>query len=229
MPYRVMIVEDEEKIREMVSLYLKQAGYMVSSYANGIDALSDMSEFKPHIAVLDITMPGISGLDVLTEIRAVSKIPVIMLTAMTAEVDRLKGFEMGADDYVCKPFSPKEVVSRVNVFIKRLYKSSGEILQYRELKLDTVKKALFKSDTRIDITTREYELLYVFFNNIARPLTREQIIGKAIGYDYEGYDRSIDAFIKNIRQKIEDDLKKPVYIKTKYGYGYVFGGDDDEH
>lgn len=229
MKHRIIVVEDEDPIREMLTIYLNDAGYETKGYSNGIDALSDFDDFKPHLAILDISMPGISGLQVLEEIRDISEIPVIMLTALAAEPDRLKGFDKGADDYVCKPFSPKEVISRVNVFIKRLYKTHGDIIEYEELKLDTEKMSLYKNDEIIPITSREYEILYVFFNNIDIPLTREQIINKAIGYDYEAYDRSIDAFIKNIRHKIEDDWKHPKYIKTKYAHGYVFGGSDDEH
>ncbi len=183
MKHRIMVVEDEDPIREMLTIYLNEAGYEVKGYSNGIDALSDFDDFKPHLAVLDISMPGISGLQVLEEIREVSEIPVIMVTALVAEPDRLKGFDKGADDYVSKPFSPKEVVSRVNVFIKRLYKSQGDILEYGELKLDTAKMTLHKNDENIPITSREYEILYVFFSNIGIPLTREQIINKAIGYD----------------------------------------------
>lgn len=224
MSYRVIVVEDEKTIREMVSLYLKEAGYTVYDYDNGIDALSEFSERKPHLAILDIAMPGINGLDVLEEIRAISNIPVLMLTARTSELDRLTGFDKGADDYICKPFSPKEVVSRVNVFIKRLYTAEhSHSVQYGELALNTDKRLLYKQDQLIPITSREYDILFVFFQNIGIPLTREQIINKAIGYDYEGYDRSIDAFIKNIRKKIEDDWKKPRYIRTQYGHGYVFG------
>ena len=229
MKYRIMIVEDEASIREMVALYLQDAGYETKAYSRGIDALAGFADFKPHLAILDISMPGISGLEVLEEIREISDIPILMLTAMTAEDDRLKGFSTGADDYICKPFSPKEVVSRVNVFIKRLYKGSSDTIEYGELQLDTVKMTLHKNGEPVEITSREYEILYVFFKNIGIPLTREQIINKAIGYDYEGYDRSIDAFIKNIRHKVEDDWKSPKYIKTKYAYGYVFGGAEDEH
>lgn len=229
MNYKIIVVEDEDSIRNMLTLYLGESGYETKGYSNGIDALSDFSEFKPHLAILDISMPGISGLEVLQEIREISEIPVIMLTAMVAEADRLNGFDLGADDYVCKPFSPKEVVSRVNVFIKRLYKSQGEVIVYDDLTLDTNKMTLHKNDEAIIITSREYEILYVFFNNIGIPLSREQIINKAIGYDYEAYDRSIDAFIKNIRHKIEEDWKHPKYIKTKYGFGYVFGGEVNEH
>lgn len=225
--YRIIIVEDEEKIRKTVALYLIKAGYEVKGYANGIDALSDFGVFKPDLAILDISMPGISGFDVLTEIREISEIPILMLTALSAEMDRLKGFEKGADDYIVKPFSPKEVVSRVNVFIRRWYGKQDEILTYGELELNTEKKTVKKNDELIDLTTREYDLMVLFFKNIGYPLTREQIIQKAIGYDYEGFDRSIDAFIKNIRKKIEDDIKHPQYIKTKYGFGYIFGGEDE--
>lgn len=225
MQFKVMVVEDEKTIREMVILYLENSGYEVRGYSDGISALDDYDDFSPHLAILDIMMKGIDGFDVLEEIRMRSDIPVLMLTARVKEEDRLKGFELGADDYILKPFSPKEVVSRVDVFIKRIYGNRSEVLEYKELKLDTTKQLLYKNDKLIEITSREYSILYLFFTNIAKPLTREQIINKAIGFDYEGFDRSIDAFIKNIRKKIEDDHKHPVYIKTKYGYGYIFGGD----
>jgi len=220
-----MVVEDEKTIREMVCLYMEDAGYIAKGYEDGISALSDFDNFSPHLAILDIMMKGLDGFSVLEEIREQSEIPVLMLTARIMESDRLKGFELGADDYITKPFSPKEVVSRVNVFIKRIYSKTGDIIEHGDLKIDTKKLLLYKADKKIEITTREYAILYTFFMNIGVPLTREQIINKAIGYDYEGFDRSIDAFIKNIRKKIEDDIKKPKHIKTKYGYGYIFGGE----
>ena len=227
MKYKIIVVEDEKAIREMMCLYLENAGYIVKGYEDGISALSEYDDFAPHLAVLDIMMKGIDGFDVLKEIREKADIPVLMLTARIKEADRLKGFELGADDYITKPFSPKEVVSRVNVFIKRIYGNQGDTIEYNELQLDTKKQLLYKNEKNIEITTREYAIIYVFFMNIGVPLTREQIINKAIGYDYEGYDRSIDAFIKNIRKKIEDDMKNPKYIKTKYGYGYIFGGEQN--
>jgi len=227
MKYKVIVLEDEKTIREMVCLYLIDAGYEVKGYSDGISALSDFDNYQPHLAVLDIMMKGIDGFDVLTEIREKSNIPVLMLTAKILEKDRLRGFELGADDYIIKPFSPKEVVSRANVFIKRIYGDSTNIVKYNNLTLDTNKMLLYKDDKAIEITSREFSILYVFFSNIGVPLTREQIINKAIGYDYEGYDRSIDAFIKNIRKKVEDDIKNPKYIVTKYGHGYIFGGDDN--
>lgn len=225
MNYKIIVVEDEKAIREMVCLYLENAGYLVKGYEDGISALSAFDDFNPHLAILDIMMKGIDGFDVLKEIREKSSIPVLMLTARIHEVDRLKGFELGADDYILKPFSPKEVVSRVNVFMKRIYGNLDDTIEYENLLLDTKKQALYKDGVNIEITSREYAILYVFFVNINVPLNREQIINKAIGYDYEGYDRSIDAFIKNIRKKLEDDIKNPKFIRTKYGYGYIFGGE----
>lgn len=227
MDYKIMVVEDEKTIREMVCLYLEDAGYIVKGYEDGITALSEFDDFSPNLAILDIMMKGINGFNVLSEIRTQSDIPVLMLTAKIMESDRLKGFELGADDYITKPFSPKEVVSRVNVFIKRIYGNTTDVIEFDELRLDTKKQLLYKGEEKIDITTREYAIIYTFFMNVGVPLTREQIINKAIGYDYEGFDRSIDAFIKNIRKKIEDDMKNPRYIKTKYGYGYVFGGEQN--
>lgn len=229
MPFRIMVVEDEKSIRQIIIAFLKEAGYMVKGYTNGIDALSDFSEFKPHMMILDISMKGISGIDVLKEVREFSDIPAIILTALTSEADRLKGFDFGADDYVCKPFSPRELVSRVNVFIKRLYKEDDGVIIYDDLRLDTHKRTLSRGNEVISVTSREYDILYLFFNNIGIPLTREQIIRKALGYEFDGYDRSIDSYIKNIRHKIEKDWKKPAYIKTKYGFGYIFGGEANEH
>ena len=229
MVYRIMVVEDEENIRDTIKVYLEEAGYEASAYAAGLDALSDFGGFKPHLAILDISMPGIDGWDVLSEIRSISKIPVLMLTALSTEPDRLKGFDKGADDYISKPFSPRELVSRVNVFIRRIYGIPDTVLKFGDLELNTEQKTLKKRGIPIPITIREYEITAVFFENIGYPLTREQIIQKAIGFDYEGFDRSMDAFIKNIRKKIEDDIKHPKYIKTKYGYGYIFGEAGDEY
>ena len=224
MAYKIMILEDERTVSKMLTLYLEKVGYEVRCYQNGFDALADFNEFSPHLAILDVSMQGIDGFEVLKRIRLTSDLPIIMLTAMVLEDDRIKGFDYGADDYVCKPFSPKELVSRVNVLIKRLYKTDGLVLEYQALKLNSKTKILTKYDIEIPITTREYELLYYLFLNTGIPLTRQQIIEKAFGNNFEGFDRSIDVFIKKLRNKIEDDVKKPNYIRTKYGYGYIFGG-----
>jgi DNA-binding response OmpR family regulator len=161
--------------------------------------------------------------------RKISDIPIIMLTAKKSEIDRLKGFDFGADDYVIKPFSPKELIKRVDVLIRRVYsddhKEDKKII-YNQLTLDLKNQILYKNNQPIEITSSEFKLLKTFFNNKGQVLSRDQLIERSFGYDYEGFDRTIDTHIKRIRKKIEEDHKNPIYIKTKYGAGYIFGGED---
>ncbi len=226
MKYKVLIVEDDNQIREDVSKYIEQAGYDVMLSENGIDGLALFSKHSPHLVVLDVMMPGISGFDVLKQIRLTSKVPVIMLTAKQEEDDRIEGFDLGADDYVPKPFSPKELVKRADAVLRRAYSSVGNtgLSVAGIFKLDTVKQKLYKNDEEIAITSKEFALLKVFIANEGALLSRNQLIDKAFGFDYEGFDRNIDTYIKNIRQKIEHDSRKPRYLKTKYGAGYIFEG-----
>ncbi|MGB8453496.1 MAG: response regulator transcription factor [Anaerocolumna sp.] len=227
MVYKILVVEDQIEISEIVSKYLTKEGYRVSVAGNGLEALEYFNKQEFHLVLLDIMMSGINGFEVLKEIRKISEIPVIMLTAKQEEIDRLKGFEIGADDYVIKPFSPRELMKRIQVFLKRIYHESDEIIyKYADLSLYTKSMKLFKADKEILITTAEYKLLFVLFKNKGQVLTREQIIHLAYGDDYEGYDRNIDSYIKKIRQKIENDPKKPNILTTKYGAGYVFGGEE---
>lgn len=227
MVYKILVVEDQKEISDIVSKYLTKEGYQVTVANDGLEALEYFSKQEFHLVLLDIMMPGISGYDVLKEIRKISEIPIIMLTARQEEGDRLKGFEIGADDYVIKPFSPRELMKRIQVFLKRIYQESGEII-YRvgELSLYTKSMKLIKGNKEIPITTAEYQLLFTLFKNKGQILTREQIIILSYGNDYEGYDRNIDSYIKRIRQKIENDPKNPEILKTKYGAGYVFGGEE---
>jgi len=228
MDYKILLVEDEKDIREVVKKYLEKEGYLVYAGENGVEGLEKFNNYNPDLAVLDIMMPGIDGIQVLKEIRKVSNIPVLFLTAKHKEEDRLKGFDLGADDYVVKPFSPKELVRRVNAIIKRVY-SNVKVSNYitcKDLRLDMDKQILYKNNKKLEITSKEFDILKVFFSNIGIILKREQIIEKAFGYDYDGFDRTIDTHIKKLRQKIEKDSKNPKYIKTKYGAGYIFGGDE---
>lgn len=229
--YTILVIEDEKDIREIIARYLQNEGYDVIESDNGITGLSLFNEYSPELIICDIMMSGIDGFEVLSRIRNISDIPVIMLTAKHTESDRVKGFELGADDYVPKPFSAKELVKRVNVLIKRVYfsNSSGTSISIGEMTLDTNTRKLYKKGKPIDITSREFDIMYVFFKNPNTILSREQLIELAFGYDYEGFDRTIDSHIKKIRQKIEDDTKNPIYLKTKYGAGYIFGGKTHEH
>ena len=225
MKYQILVVEDQPEIRDIVSKYLDKEGYGYYLAKDGFEALEIFNSSTVHLVLLDIMMPGIDGFEVLKEIRKVSEVPVIMMTARQEEVDRLKGFSTGADDYVVKPFSVKELMMRVRGFLKRVYHESDEIVYHcRDLSLHTKSMKLYKNNDEIPVTAAEYALLLVMFKNQGQVLTREQLIELAYGNEYEGYDRNIDSYIKRIRQKIEDDPKNPQVLITKYGAGYTFGG-----
>lgn len=225
MIYKILVVEDEEDIREVVSQYLQVEGYEVTEAENGLKALSYFNKQDFDLIISDIMMPGIDGFEMLKTIRMVSNIPVIMLTAKAEEIDRLKGFETGVDDYMTKPFSPKELVMRVKVWLKRIYGEESNLLKVGPFSMDVNKMMLTKNNDVIELTAKEFEIMQFFMQNKAQVFSREAIIDKIFGYDYEGYSRNIDAMIKKIRQKIETDSKNPEFLKTKYGAGYVFGGE----
>ena len=230
MPFKILIIEDEKNISEIVAKYLEKEGYTTIIANDGIEGLALFRDSNPDLVISDVMMPTIDGFEVLREIRLISDIPVIMLTAKQEEVDRLKGFENGADDYVTKPFSPKELVRRVMVMLKRTYKAieDKQVLIEGELKLDLNKQKLYKNEDEIDITSKEFQIIYAFFKNPRQILSREQLIELAFSNDFDGFDRTIDAHIKKIRHKIEEDTKTPKYLKTKYGAGYIFGGSDED-
>jgi DNA-binding response OmpR family regulator len=229
--FKILIVEDEKEIREVIAKYLEKEGYQLKEAKDGFQGLQMMDEFDPHLVILDVMMPGISGFDVLKEIRLLGETPVIMLTARHQEVDKISGFDFGADDYVTKPFSPKELVKRVNALLKRTYKNlyNHEQIDYGPFKLDLSNQQLFKNNEMIYLTSKEFQIMRVFLNNIGILLTRDQLIKMAFGEYYDGYDRAIDTQIKKIRQKIEIDTKSPTYLKTKYGAGYIFGGNGHDN
>lgn len=213
-------------ISNIIIKYLENEGYGCALAKDGFQALELFSMDTFHLIILDLMMPGIDGFQVLKDIRNISNVPVIILTAKEQEVDRLKGFDYGADDYVVKPFSPRELIRRVNVLLKRLYNKMDEtIMDVGDLKLYLESERLVKDEEEITLTHTEFLLMKTFMEHKGAVLTREQLINIAFGMDYEGYDRSIDSHIKRLRQKIEDNSKKPKYIKTKYGAGYIFDGD----
>ncbi|GAB6108181.1 response regulator transcription factor [Fusibacter bizertensis] len=223
----ILIVEDQIEIRNVVEKYLLKEDYIVHTAENGFVALEKFNQFQFHLVILDVMMPGINGFEVLEQIRNNSDIPVLMLTAKEQEADRIKGFDLGADDYVVKPFSPRELVRRVQVILKRTYKEFQEddCLVFDRLKLCAKNMKLYKDNQEIAITATEYHLMRVFIQNKGIILSRDQLIRLAFGVDYDGFDRNIDSYIKRLRQKIETDSKQPKYLVTKYGVGYMFGGE----
>ena len=225
MRYQILVVEDQPEIRTIVEKYLLKEGYAVLAANDGFEALALFNSSTVHLVLLDVMMPGIDGFEVLKEIRKLSELPVIMLTARQGEIDRVRGFRTGVDDYVVKPFSAKELMLRIRRLLSRVYHESDEIV-YRcdDLSLHTGSMKLFCGEAELSITAAEYQLLHALFRNQGHVMSREQLIEQAYGEGYEGYDRNIDSYIKKIRQKIEKDPRHPQILLTKYGAGYQFGG-----
>jgi len=221
---RVLVVDDDVKTVELVKLYLNRDGYRVLTAYDGIEALRLARESHPDLIVLDLMLPGIDGLEVCRTLRAESDVPIIMLTARTTEQDRLTGLNLGADDYVTKPFSPKELAVRVRVVLRRL---PGETLQRGpaeirrgDLIVNFSKYEASLAGRPLNLTPIEFKLLGVLVKEPGRAFSRAQLIEKALGYDFEGFDRTIDVHILNLRRKLEPDPNHPRYIKTVYGVGY---------
>jgi len=224
--FNILVVEDQSDISDIVIKYLENSGYSWDLAKNGLQALEYFSLNTYHLILLDVMMPGIDGFEILTRIREISDVPIIMLTAKQEEIDRLKGFEKGADDYVVKPFSPRELIERIKVFLKRIYQTSDEIvLSEGEIKLFIGSMKLEKAGVDIELTATEFKLIHAFMRNKGQVLSREQLITQSFGQGYDGFDRNIDSYIKRIRQKIEEDPKNPIILVTKYGAGYVFEVD----
>lgn len=227
MAEKILVVDDEPKITEIVKAYLEKEGYMVKTVHDGKTALLIEEEFNPDLIVLDLMLPGISGEKICQSIRQKSHVPILMLTAKSSEEDRIEGLNIGADDYLVKPFSPRELVARVKAILRRTnFKgNSSQVLIYGdgELKIYPEEFVVEKNDSRIDLTTTEFKILLVLVQNPGQVFSREQIAEKVMGLDFKGFDRTIDAHIKNIRKKLNIDRDK--YIYTVYGAGYKFMGD----
>ncbi len=223
----VLVVEDEMKIARLVRDYLHQAGFAVLEAADGPAALSLAKAERPDMIVLDLGLPGMDGLDVTRQLRATSSVPIIMLTARSEETDRIVGLELGADDYVTKPFSPKELVARIRAVLRRADATlgGGEIVRAGPLEIDIPKRRVSVDGEQIDLTGSEFDLLLVLARQPGRIYTRAQLLDAVHGVSFESYERSIDAHIKNLRRKIEPDPKRPSLVITVYGVGYKFNDE----
>lgn len=221
---QILVVDDEPQIVKVLWAYLERAGYGVISAGNGRDALAVFRQHRPDFVILDLNLPVIDGLDVCRTIRRESNVPILMLTARVEEADRLVGLELGADDYVVKPFSPREVVARVKTIFRRAAPApeNPEVIAAGDLRIDVAEHAVSCAGKDIDLTPTEFAILVVLASQPRRVLSRMQIMEQAQGEAFEGYERTIDAHIKNLRNKLEPDPKKPVYIRTVFGVGYKF-------
>ena len=222
----ILVVDDEAKIVKLVRDYLERAGFAVHVAADGKAALAQARADKPDLVVLDLGLPLMDGLDVTRELRRISNVPIIMLTARSDESDKLIGLELGADDYITKPFSPKELVARVRVALRRIEvysMNSAEIIRAADLTLDVPRMRVLAQDREIEeLTPTEFTLLATMTRSPGRVFTRAQLLDALHGVAFESYERAIDAHIKNIRHKLELSQAEPRYILTVYGMGYKF-------
>lgn len=228
--YSVLIVDDDVKLVQLLKTYFDKERFITYTENDGLDALKAVREKKPDIMVLDLMLPGLDGWDVCRRIRRDNDLPIIMLTARDEETDRLVGLEIGADDYVTKPFSPKEVVARAKVILRRAHKAvvQKEPIKAGGLTIDLERHQVMNGNELVELTPTEFKLLEFLAADPGKVFSRLQIVEQTQGYAFEGYERTIDAHIKNLRRKLEPNPKEPRYIQTIYGIGYKFTGDRNE-
>lgn len=225
--FKILVVDDEQKIVDVVKAYLEKEGFEVVPAKDGEEALNIFNNEDIHLIVLDLMMPKITGEEVCSKIRTTSSVPIIMLTAKAEEDERIEGISIGADDYLTKPFSARELVVRVRALLRRAYRDvtpMADILTFNhgDLEVDVKKMIVKKQGKAVGLTTNEFKVLTILLTNPGQVFSRDQLVEKAFGMDYEGFDRTVDTYIKNIRQKVEDNPKDPIYITTVYGMGYKF-------
>lgn len=222
---RILVVEDEKAIREAVSAYLEKEGYWVTPAEDGAIALDQFDRHQFDLVVLDLMLPKVPGEQVCRTIRNSSDVPIIMLTAKGELEDRVAGLELGADDYLVKPFSPRELVARVRALLRRANvgdEPQREHLEFGELSIDVAAHKAFLAGAELDLTASEFKLLLTLARYPGRVYSRMELVEKVLGYDFEGYERTIDSHVKNLRAKLEDDPKEPTFIYTVHGVGYRF-------
>ena len=228
---RILVVEDEGRIAEVVQQYLERDGHRVMTAATGEEALAGFARRRPDLVVLDRGLPGMSGEDVCRRLREHSDVPIIMLTARTAEEDLVEGLQLGADDYLTKPFSPRELVARVRALLRRaraVSEPQADLLERGggRLVVDAARRRATLDGDVVDLTESEFRLLQVLARFPGRVYTRSELIEKVQGYQFEGYERTIDAHVKNLRRKLGEDARAPRMIQTVFGRGYAFAEDE---
>ena len=228
----MLVVDDDKKTVDLVRLYLEKDGYQVLLAYDGQQALELARHRQPDLLVLDLMLPKIDGLDLCRILRAETKVPIILLTARTSEDDKLLGLDLGADDYVTKPFSPRELLARVRAVLRRAAPdeapSEPTEMSFGELTMNFPARQVRLRGQVVRLTPKEYRLLEIMAREPNRAFTRLELLERAFGYDYEGLERTVDVHLMNLRRKIEIDPAQPVYVRTVYGTGYKFG-EDDEH
>lgn len=226
----ILVVEDENNIRANIVAFLESEGFDIIQAQDGEDALKQFAEKCPDLVILDLMLPKVDGLEVCKQIRRDSDVPIIMVTARDEEIDKLLGLELGADDYITKPFSLRELKARIKAVLRRTKSNTTkdddgeeEILTLGYLEINLDRREVKKAGTVIDLTPSEYAILTTLCQNVGRPYSRLQLLNATLGESYAGYERAIDTHVSNLRKKIEPNPQRPVYILTVYGLGYKFG------
>jgi len=222
---RILLVEDERSIRDAVTAYLEREGYWVTPVADGAEALEQAGRKAFDLVVLDLNLPKVPGEEVCRRIRDNSDVPIIMLTAKGAEEERIRGFEIGADDYLVKPFSPRELIARVRALIRRAHAESDpqrDRMDFGDLVIELRAHRVYVGGVEVELTASEYKLLVTLARYPGRVYPRMELVEKVLGYDFEGYERAIDSHVKNLRAKLDDDPRDPRFIQTVTGVGYRF-------
>ncbi|MCI0393671.1 MAG: response regulator transcription factor [Chloroflexi bacterium] len=223
----ILVVDDEPKIVKLARDYLEQSGFRVATAADGTTALAAARHERPDLVVLDLNLPGLGGLDVCRALRRESDVPIIMLTARAEETDRLVGLELGADDYITKPFSPRELVARTRAVLRRVQGGVRQpgLLRAGDLEIDLNGYRVSRAGRPVELSRTEFNLLATLAREPGQTFTRAQLLSRIHGVAYDGFDRSIDAHIKNLRRKLEPDPAEPRYVLTVYGIGYKFNDE----
>lgn len=224
----ILVVDDEPKIVQLARDYLEHGGFSVLAAGDGPSALAAAHAHRPDLVVLDLGLPGLDGLDVAKALRRGSSVPIVMLTARDDELDRILGLELGADDYVTKPFSPRELVARVRAVLRRVERTDepGELVRVADVTIDTARMRVTAGDRQVELTPTEFELLATLARQPGRIFTRGQLLDAIHGVAFESYERAIDTHVKNLRRKLEPDPRRPRYLLTVYGVGYRFADDE---
>jgi two-component system response regulator BaeR len=221
--FHILVVEDEQKLADLLADYLKNAGYTVTCLSKGDEVIAWVGKNSPSLILLDIMLPGMHGTDICREIRGFSTVPILMITARVEEVDRIVGLELGADDYICKPFSPREVVARVRAVLRRTYpQKTAPVHTAGALSLDEESRQVLADGEYLNLTPSEFGLLKILMIHPNRVFSRSELLDKVQGYQFEGYDRTIDSHVKNLRRKIAAKLPEREVIQSVYGVGYKF-------
>jgi len=222
---RILVVDDDRRIVDLVRLYLENDGFSVLTAYDGLQALEQARQKRPDLILLDLMLPGLDGLDVCRILQAESSVPIIMLTARTTDEDKLTGLDLGADDYISKPFNPREVVARVRAVLRRTERDDPQAqldVRVGDLVIDRRAHEARMGDRALDLTPTEFRLLEVLASEPGRAFSRADLLDLVFGYDFEGFERTVDVHVKNLRGKLEDNPREPARIKTIYGVGYKY-------